>query len=737
MHKKRFPHLESKEVKLKGSEYFEDLFTHQLNSTDAWFLGPKAENTELLVELISQAIESIEQGRKEFHPEDKSAIKKSFKEEEEYKKAVELLKKNFSRLTSFLDEYDTPFYSHRYQGHMNWELTLPSVAGYFAAMLHNPNNVTVQASTATTYLELALGRDICRMIGMTKSKPRPWSHITCDGTIANIESVWSARELKYFPFAVKDAFSNNEFDAKPEELVIVQPNGTEKPLTEFSNWELFNITNDEILRIPYKISNISNKHEEDCWNILLHNYSLNALGFAELENRHRTNCNPSIAVPSTKHYSWTKAASVLGLGHGSAANLYDKGLINVFVDEKARMDLEQLSDVLDYCSNPENNRPLMLLTAVMGSTEESAVDPLRKILELREEYRKEKNFDFNIHADAAFGGYCITAIRKDFPISGPFDKESDDEETDLFIDDYSKTALSSYVVEQMKQIRNCDSVTIDPHKWAYVPYPAGSLTYRNEAIINLVSFGAPYIGDEKKHPSVGGFGLEGSKPGASATSVFFSHSIIRPSISGYGRILSNCLINARLFYISLLNMEQTEDNFFVVPLSGIDDVSGSERKTLEYISENLHGKKHEHIFSDNELYGLFRDIGPDQNMVDYIFNFYTDNKKTPNTDIQKLNELNNSIYNELHIHEGNPTPQIEMAISMTTFSRDDYGDKFINNLAVRLKIVNPQDITEINCLRSTVMNPWLAETDEQHMNFFEQELIPVLRKTVNKCLKNL
>lgn len=184
-------------------------------------------------------------------------------------------------------------------------------------------------------------------------------------------------------------------------------------------------------------------------------------------------------------------------------------------------------------------------------------------------------------------------------------------------------------------------------------------------------------------------------------------------------------------------MEQTEDNFFVVPLSGIDDVSGSERKTLEYISENLHGKKHEHIFSDNELYGLFRDIGPDQNMVDYIFNFYTDNKKTPNTDIQKLNELNNSIYNELHIHEGNPTPQIEMAISMTTFSRDDYGDKFINNLAVRLKIVNPQDITEINCLRSTVMNPWLAETDEQHMNFFEQELIPVLRKTVNKCLKNL
>jgi hypothetical protein len=29
-------------------------------------------------------------------------------------------------------------FSMRYQGHMVWELTLPSILGYFATMLYNP-----------------------------------------------------------------------------------------------------------------------------------------------------------------------------------------------------------------------------------------------------------------------------------------------------------------------------------------------------------------------------------------------------------------------------------------------------------------------------------------------------------------------------------------------------------------------------------------------------------------------
>jgi len=650
MRNSRFPLKELHNSAFSGSEFFEDFFIDEVESTDAFFLGPKAENTPFLLELIGLAVKSIKDGRQSFHPEDNSAIEEKYLNKHEYKKSIELIKKNYSKLIQLLDTFDTPFYSHRYQGHMNWELTIPSIAAYFAAMLHNPNNVTVQASTATTYIELAVGIDICQMIGMASTKPTPWCHITCDGTIANIESVWSARELNYFPFAVKDAIINEDVFVHAKHLTVSQPNGNISELLSLSNWELFNITNDEILALPKRIAEICKLDEIDCWKRIIHNYSLNALGFTEFESKHKTGCQPSIVVPSTKHYSWSKAASVLGFGHGKLSGSYNKGLLNVFVDENARMDMDKLRTILDYCSNPDNNRPLMLLVAVMGSTEESAVDPLMKIIEIRDEYRKEKNFDFNIHADAAYGGYCLSAIRKNFSMKWPFEQQKKQKD-DVFLDDFSKTPLSPYVIDQFKQIRHCDSVTIDPHKWAYVPYPAGSLTYRNGEMINLVSFGAPYIGDESSLPSVGGFGLEGSKPGASAASVFFSHSIIRPSVKGYGRIISNCLINAKLMYLSLLNLETENDNFFIVPLAKINHISNDEKETLKYINDNLHNKKHEHIFSQDELYLLFKDIGPDLNMVDYIFNFYTDtDNKIPNRDINKVNTLNQLIYDELHIH---------------------------------------------------------------------------------------
>jgi glutamate/tyrosine decarboxylase-like PLP-dependent enzyme len=81
--------------------------------------------------------------------------------------------------------------------------------GYFSAMLYNPNNVAFEGSTATTLLELLVGDDICRMLGYTIAaggdRVRPWGHITCDGTVANIEAIWSARNLKLYPLAIKAA----------------------------------------------------------------------------------------------------------------------------------------------------------------------------------------------------------------------------------------------------------------------------------------------------------------------------------------------------------------------------------------------------------------------------------------------------------------------------------------------------------------------------------------------------
>ena len=572
---------------------------------------------------------------------------------------------------------------------------------------------------------------------MISKSPSPWSHITSDGTIANIESAWSARELKHFPFAVKEYITQSKDFEKIKLIEVTQPNGESKKLLELTRWELFNLTNDESLSLPKKISTLSGIAEVNIWKEILFNHSLNSLGITKFYNKHNIDFMPAVAVPSTKHYSWSKAASVLGFGHGLISDGYDSGLLHIFVDEKARMDIGKLTELLDHCSNPENKKPLMMIVAVMGSTEESAIDPLKQILNIRDHYRKTKNFDFNIHADAAYGGYCLSAIRKNFPIEWPFSEGYATDENP-FVEHDKRIPLSKYSIEQLKYIRFCDSVTIDPHKWAYIPYSAGSLTYRNGEMINLVSFGAPYIGDETSLPSVGGFGLEGSKPGASASAVFFSHSVIRPSESGYGRIIKNCLINARLFYISLLCIQDKGDPFFIIPLAELPLLKGHDSETLEYIKENLHQRKHEHFIDKEDVYHLFKEIGPDQNMVDYIFNFYMDdNNSKPNNDIEKINLLNQMVYDELHIHEGKPTGQVEMMLSMTTFEREEYGEKFMNRLAERIKSSESENVLAINCLRSTIMNPWLAEPEIDHLNFYERTIIPVLKKTVINCINKI
>ena len=58
-----------------------------------------------------------------------------------------------------------PFYSPRYLAHMMSDQTLPSVLGYFAGLLYNPNNVTPEAAPVTERWEFEVGRDILEMMG--------------------------------------------------------------------------------------------------------------------------------------------------------------------------------------------------------------------------------------------------------------------------------------------------------------------------------------------------------------------------------------------------------------------------------------------------------------------------------------------------------------------------------------------------------------------------------------------
>lgn len=85
------------------------------------------------------------------------------------------------------------------------EQTLPSVLGYFAAMLYHPNNVTDEAAPVTVKLELEVGQMVAEMLGYN---PRTaWTHLCSGGTVANLETLWVARAAQFVPFVAASAFN--------------------------------------------------------------------------------------------------------------------------------------------------------------------------------------------------------------------------------------------------------------------------------------------------------------------------------------------------------------------------------------------------------------------------------------------------------------------------------------------------------------------------------------------------
>lgn len=101
-----------------------------------------------------------------------------------------------------LGKHSIPFWHPRYQGHMSTDMGMAGLLGYFMTMIYNPNNVAVEASPFTTVVELRAGKQLCEMFGFnTKEKaegpPLSWGHITCDGTVANLESIWVGKQASF------------------------------------------------------------------------------------------------------------------------------------------------------------------------------------------------------------------------------------------------------------------------------------------------------------------------------------------------------------------------------------------------------------------------------------------------------------------------------------------------------------------------------------------------------------
>jgi glutamate/tyrosine decarboxylase-like PLP-dependent enzyme len=86
-----------------------------------------------------------------------------------------------------------PFFHPRYAGQMLKPPHPVAVAAYEAAMRINPNNHALDGGPGTSSLEVEVVEQLASMFGL----PEPsLGHLTSSGTIANLEALWVARELR-------------------------------------------------------------------------------------------------------------------------------------------------------------------------------------------------------------------------------------------------------------------------------------------------------------------------------------------------------------------------------------------------------------------------------------------------------------------------------------------------------------------------------------------------------------
>ena len=149
-------------------------------------------------------------------------------------------------------------------------------------------------------------------------------------------------------------------------------------------------------------------------------------------NRGETD-EPNVVAPKSAHFSFRKAANILGLELRTAPT----------VDHQADVDaMVHLADADTVC-----------VAAVAGSTEYGAVDPIPAIADLA------TDVDALCHVDAAWGGFYLPFTAHDWH--------------------FGHAAV--------------DTMTIDPHKAGQAAVPAGGLLARSAALLNHLAIDTPYL----------------------------------------------------------------------------------------------------------------------------------------------------------------------------------------------------------------------------------------------------
>jgi glutamate/tyrosine decarboxylase-like PLP-dependent enzyme len=199
----------------------------------------------------------------------------------------------------------------------------------------------------------------------------------------------------------------------------------------------------------------------------------------------------------------------------------------------------------------------------MGTTATGSVDPLPEILALRDKH------GFQVHADAAYGGY--------FALAGNLGEE----------------AMQSFA-----RIGEVDSIVIDPHKHGLQPYGCGCVLFRDPSAGRLYKHDSPYTYFSSAELHLGEISLECSRPGAAAAALWTTQKLLPLARGGeFARGLENGRAAALALYERLGKDERFATAFapeldiviFVPRAKRVSEASTLSRRIFEAAAKrNLH-----------------------------------------------------------------------------------------------------------------------------------------------------
>ncbi|MCI5129997.1 MAG: aminotransferase class V-fold PLP-dependent enzyme, partial [Candidatus Electrothrix sp. EH2] len=200
------------------------------------------------------------------------------------------------------------------------------------------------------------------------------------------------------------------------------------------------------------------------------------------------------------HYSFNKAASILGLGTDN--------IIYIGNNDSGTLDLNLLEEQIAECK--KNKLYILAIIGIAGTTETGQIDPLPEMAAIA------KKAGVYFHADAAWGGVTIFSEKHKDKLTG---------------------------VEQ------ADSITLCGHKQLYLPQGLSICLFRDPQMLNLAATTARYQA-QKDTFDTGRFTVEGSR---SALSLCLHGALHIIGKRGYEFLIDDSMERTK-FFSELIDM---------------------------------------------------------------------------------------------------------------------------------------------------------------------------------------